>query len=187
MSLLVCLGEPIRSDARKPDSKLIAAFDKSAKGMPLRYGPPDYAYDQILRPSPDGRYVARLVTSDGEVGYLTVYPNQPGRQHFLKHDAVSRQFADTNGCVWVPGHGHWLIVSTGGADYGEGMIALWTGSKHTRMLRRAKSSDGEGFNVRGVTVDGHTLIYALIYEHFGENSPDPDYKRQGHLRMLLPR
>lgn len=60
---------------------------------------------------------------------------------------------------------------------------LWTGSKPVRLLRHATTEIGEGFNARGVTADGGTMIY----EHFGKNSLDPDYRRQGRLYMRLPR
>lgn len=160
-----------------------AVFDKSSPSTRRLPRPPEFIFTELRRVSPDGRYVAQLTDRDAEVGYLIVYRNRPGAKSLAKRDKVSQEFANVNGCVWVPRRGHWLVVSTGGADYGEGMVALWSGSKRARRLLRAKSEDDEGFNVRSISADGRSLVY----EHFGINSPDPDDKHNTRMRLLLPR
>jgi hypothetical protein len=180
---LLCL--PVSAPAGSaPRGAAGQVFDKASPSIRLPGGPPGSPDFAQSRPSPDGKYVARLVVGEGEVGYLAVYHKGTGGWRLLQKGRVSRLFEDVGGCAWVPHHDHWLLVSAGGADYGEGLLALWTGEGAARILRRAKTPDAnEGFNVRSVSADGRTVVY----EHFGENSPDPGYRRNTRLRLTLPR
>ena len=178
----VCFASifPTLAGSQKPQ-KIIAAFDKMSKGKDFRATAPDWVHKEVLRNSPDGKYTARLIVSDGEAGSLTIYRKQIGSNRFHSKYAVSAQIASVEGCVWVPRHSHWIAFSTSGS-YGWGTIGLWTGNRKFRWLRRAKS-ENEGFNIRGVSTNGRTLVY----EHYGSNSPDPHNKRKGRLYMRLPR
>jgi hypothetical protein len=165
--------------------RAVRPFSKTDATERLPPGPPgkDFPDSQCLRRSPDGRFEARLTICGGEIGYLTVYRAAVGRGPFERRYAVSGEFGDVHTCAWVPGHGHWLVVTTGGADSGVGMLALWTSAGQTRMMRRAASPRGEGFDLRGITPDGR----AVLYEHYGENSPDPEGNGNTRLRLELPR
>lgn len=179
-----CLTAGLEEGSPGPHSlkaRWILPFDRTSKSSVVRPVAPDYIAYIIRRPSPDGKYVAELSVGDGEVGYITVY-RRPGRSKTRRHAAVSQVFANVDSAVWVPRHEHWLAVSTGGAGYGDGMIVLWTGERRTRMLRRARNPEGEGFRISKVSIDGRILIY----QHFGENSPDPDLDGKHRYRLRLP-
>lgn len=177
--------------SRSANRRIIPAFNQFDKGMrrlAKLKNDGDYrggAYSVMHRLSPDGKYIAQLTRELGDAGHLTIYRRQPTKPGILLTKLVaSWRFDGVGGCIWVPRRGHWLLVSGTGV-YGPAMINLWTGGKRVRVLRRAKNPNGgdEGFNILGVTADGRTMIY----EHFGKNSPDPNYNRQGRLYMRLPR
>jgi hypothetical protein len=141
----------------------------------------DPLYKIVERMSPDGKYLAELNVLDSQPSYLVVYKLRSSPKSG-SHRLVRHVFENANGCAWIPGHGHWLTISAGGCDYGRGFLALWAGPKDTRFLRRAKSEVGEGYDLRSVSADGHSLVY----EHFGENSSDPDDKRTSRIVLTLP-
>lgn len=176
LAVAAVAGEP------KLPKNIVRSFDKSSEpSQKLKYQAPDYLFNQVVRVSPDGKYVARLGTTDAEVGILTVYRRAGKKNVFTKSYKVSQEFGNVNSGIWVPKVGHHLVVTMGGADYGSGGIALWTNSHKTRFLRRAKSEVAEGFSAWGVSSDGRILYY----EHFGLNSPDPKYKRDTVQTMRL--
>jgi hypothetical protein len=179
---LLCVVSIVSAGRPKNETCAGCVFDKASPSVHLPGGPPDYVDTELRRTSPDGEYVAQLICGGGEVGYLAVYRRGTGGWRMLRRGRVSRIFEDARGCAWVPRHGHWLLVSAGGADYGPGLLARWTGQRYTRILRRAASPVGEGFNVRSVSRDGRLVIY----EHFGDNSPDTEDKRNTRLCLLLP-
>lgn len=178
---LSCFASGALASSAKQEAGVV--FDTATPAKRLSGKAPDYIYTELLRKSPDGKYVARLTGREGEVGYVEIYRLDTGARKLLRRGRIGRAFEDVHGCAWIPGHGHWLAISAGGADYGRGLLALWKGPKDTRMLRLAKSEDGEGYNIRSVSPDGRRLVY----EHFGDNSPDPDYKRKSRIALILPR
>ena len=184
LALLLC-GNTFASAfaAPKLPKNIVLAFNKTSPGRKLQVKATDYYFKEIVRVSPDGKYVARLVVGDGEVGYITVYRRVGAHNVFTKRYTVSQTFENVNSGIWLPRFPHRLVVTMGGADYGAGGIVFWTGSRKARFLRRAKDENSEGFNALGVSRDGRILYY----EHFGKNSPDPYFKRNVLLKMRLPK
>jgi hypothetical protein len=172
--------------ATKKSITIIPAFSKASSGVRQQATAPDWVHWEIRRISPDKKYIAQIVVSDGEVGYLRIFRYDKNAKTLSLKNAVTRQFADVQGCVWVPGHSHWLAASLGGyidaAPAERGQIFLWKDVKKIQILRRAKEVE-EGFNIRGVASDGTFLLY----EHFGKGSPDPDYKRNTRFKLYVPR
>ncbi len=106
--------------------------------------------------SPDGRYVAVMTMPDAEVGEVAVYARGAAKPKVLV------RFDNADDYIWVPYHGHLLLVATGGGDFGEGMLAAWNSGRHFRYLRRAKHPEDEGYIIKGVTANGRSVVY----EHF---------------------
>ena len=187
LPLLVLGIGAIEATPRQITPKLIPAFDKSSKGMRYSANPRNHIYWEVRRVSPDQKFVACITVGDGEVGFLRVYKYDNKTKKPLVAQPVTRFFSDAQGCVWVPKHGHWLVVSVGGYDDVElperGKIMLWSGNKGFRLLRQAKNAAMEGFDVRGVSSSGRYIIY----EHYGPGSPDPNYKRNKRLKLYLTR
>lgn len=179
--VLSCFASGALASSAKQETGIVFDTATPAKRSPGKA--PDYTSSELLRKSPDGKYVARLICGEGEVGTIEIYRVVAGGHKLQQRDRVSREFEDVHGCAWIPGHGHWLAVSAGGADYGRGLLALWKDPKDTRMLRLAKAEADEGYNIRSVSPDGRRLVY----EHFGDNSPDPDNKRTSRITLILPR
>jgi hypothetical protein len=139
----------------------VLAFDKQSPGKKLKATPPDYDDKEVVRVSPDGKYVARLVMGEGEWSYVTVYRTLGKQNVFTKRYAVSDSFNIVEGCIWLPRYGHKLIVSTT-AEAG-GKIAMWTNPKRVQLLRTFKTVD-ESFNALGVSRDGRILYYQHFYQ-----------------------
>ncbi len=134
----------------------------------------------VVRESPDQRYVAQILAGDAEAGELYIgLDNKSARRHLFAHPITTVD--DVAGCIWIPGKPHDLVFSSGGCDFGVGILAIWLGPHRRMVLQHAITDAGEGFNVRSVSSNG-TII---DYEHFGEYSPDPNYTRDHHLKVRL--
>ena len=182
VTLTLLFANVIASAAAEPKlpKNIVRSFDKSSPGTELKAKAPDYIYGEVVRVSPDGKYVARLVRQEGEYGGLTVYRRVGKKNIFSKRYAVSRFFDDVGGCIWVPHHQHRLVVTNGGD--GRGGIALWNGPNKTRFLKRNSFDVGDGYNAYGTSLDGRVLYY----EHFGPGTRDPDGNRYLVLTLRLP-
>ncbi|MCW3058653.1 MAG: hypothetical protein JWQ02_474 [Capsulimonas sp.] len=154
-------------------------FDKTFCSNRLTPHEPDHIYADYRRVSPDGKYVARVTLGDGEVGYATVYRNTAGAHPWAHAKKVSREFDDIRNCAWLPGRPHSFVVATGGADYGAGYLALWTGKGQTRFLQRARVEDGEGYSIQSISSNGHTLVY----QHSGSDQHDVEFQRTHSLNI----
>ncbi|BDI30837.1 hypothetical protein CCAX7_28880 [Capsulimonas corticalis] len=149
-------------------SKKSIVFDKTFAGHKLSPIAADHFTCDYGRFSPDGKYIARIAVGDAEVGSAIVYRYLAGSHPFSRRYRVSREFVNIDNCAWVPGRPHSLVVAAGGADYGTGFIALWTGKGHTHFLRKAKFEEGEGFSILHMAPDGSSLIY----KRFGYSETD---------------
>jgi hypothetical protein len=166
------------AQSRKP-AAIIPAFDLSSPGKDLEGKEPDYIYKEVVRNSPDGLYTARLIMSDGEVGYLTIYKRQGRTPVWTKKLAASNQIDCVSGCVWVPRQGHQLAFSTSDT-YGEAGIGLWSGNRKIRWLRPAGPVD-EHFDITGISPDGLTLVYE--YQNFNVPYSKASAKKKHYLKL----
>ncbi len=61
------------SKAKAPSSVLIPAFDQSSAGIKGSYKAPEYIGSEVHRVLPDGKYIVRLISGEGEVARLQGY------------------------------------------------------------------------------------------------------------------
>jgi hypothetical protein len=124
--------------------------------------------------SPDGRYVAQLQHGEANVWTLHIVDRHSNRRLATSEDVTA--------IVWVPGHAHWLVVAACGI-YGRGQLALRSGTRRWRSLRRVKRPTEECFTLYGVTADGQIVIYGHDPDINREKpGPNPLYHRR-RLRM----
>lgn len=174
------------SKAKAPSSALIPAFDKSSAGIKGPNKAPEYINYEVHRVSPDGKYVVRLISGEGEVARLQVYRYiKTKTPSFRAKDLVSKTYDEAEGIAWVPKHGHWLVISSGN-DVAPPRITLWMGNSK-RVLKRELKHEisspyvSEMFDLRSVSVDGRFIIYdRSLYGMNGE------YKLIKNLKLSLP-
>ncbi len=176
------------SKVKAPSSALIPAFDNSSAGIKGSNKAPEYINYEVHRVSPDGKYMARLISGEGEVARLQVYryvKTKTKIPSFRAKDLVSKTYDEADGVAWVPKHGHWLVISAGN-DVVPPRITLWMGNSKRVLKRGCKSSPNlqERFDLRSVSADGRFIIYDhSIYDIRGKGSE----KAFKNLKMLLPR
>ncbi|HET6382392.1 MAG TPA: hypothetical protein VFJ58_03290 [Armatimonadota bacterium] len=154
--------------------------------IPVAFLPDEGGYT-----SPDRKYLAEVFFDFGEDRALDIYKLERHDGRVYKRRVFSG-LQNLNSFAWIRRRPHTLVGSTGGIDYGVGVLALWDGRLHGKpesaahrrawigmqawwdqrllRLRRARYEEGEGFVLLAVSADGH----AVRYEHFsiGENSPE---------------
>ncbi|MGO8669984.1 MAG: hypothetical protein ACLQVD_01230 [Capsulimonadaceae bacterium] len=103
---------------------------------------------------------------DTDVTWLQVFSNPKGGLHPAGRPiAVNDELFEARSGIWVPGHGHWLVVACSGeVDYlnQKGEIALWTGSRFRTLCRPVEPDTVNLFAIVGVTRDGKTLVYTHL-------------------------
>ncbi len=189
LPLLILWAGASSATSRQVTPKLIPAFDQASKGINYGANPRNHIYAEVRRVSPDGKYIVRLMSGDGEVARLQVYryvKTKTKTPTFRSKDVVSKTYVEADGVAWVPKHGHWLVISSGGGE-AVPQITLWTG-KSKRVLRRELKHEirspyeSEMFDVRSVSADGRFIIYdRSLYGINGE------YKLLRNLKLSLPR
>ena len=63
------------------------------------------------------------------------------------------QVSDVDSFVWVPQHGHRLVVATSGL-YAAALLELWDGGRRWRSLYPVRRPDDECFVLYGATPAG---------------------------------
>ena len=179
---LLLASAALSSALPKLPKHLVRAVDKTGANTPLQEKAPDYFSWQTALVSPDGKFVARFTTGEGEQGFLTVYRRAGKQNVWAKRYAVSRTFEEVESCLWVPNQRHRLLVGTYG-DSQVSYLALWMGANQTHYLRRGLKNKADGLNIWGTSPDGRVLYY----EHYGEGTADPNYRRDTVLKMTLPK
>ena len=166
LSVLMILGTTTVawSKVKAPRIALIPAFDQSSAGIKGPDKAPEYINYEVHHVSPDGKYIVRLISGEGEVARLQVYRYVKTKTPtFRAKDVVSKTYDEAEGVAWVPKHGHWLVISAGN-DVAPPQITLWTG-KSKRVLRRELKHEisspygEEMFNLRSVSANGRFIIY----------------------------
>lgn len=122
--------------------------------------------------SPDGRYLAHLVSGEGEAGELTIRRIRRGRSSSI----ILRREWDVDGALWLPGRPHVLVFGESEA-YGTPMLALWEGGSLHQVVR-TKDPELVGFELYGLASDRSTLIYSR-----GEDTSKGIVWRRYHVRV----
>jgi hypothetical protein len=106
-------------------------------------------------PSPDGKYVAHVYETLGEVRNLQVYVNGTDPTH----GKGLLRFPETDiwGVEWAPGHGHLLVYGEAGIT-GRPSIGSWSGQPKVKRVVAAPDGD-EIFDLRGISTDGKIVHY----------------------------
>ena len=181
--LLASVAASVSAEPKLP-ANIVRSFDKAALNTPLKAKAPDYYYDERAIISPDGKYVARFTSGEGEEGFLTVYRRAGKKNVWAKRYAVSHRFEEVDTCMWVPKQPHHLLIGTWG-DSQRSYLALWTGTGQTRYLKRGiqEFNRVDGYNVYGTSPDGRVLYY----EHYIYNISGKDEGRDLVQTLTLPK
>jgi hypothetical protein len=122
----------------------------------------DAYYDRGRYPSPDRKFVARIVHHEVEnTESVSIIDVKTGK--------VVIEADDVHGCRWVPGHPHRLVVA-GWAVFGEGMLAMWESGTRWRSLVQVSNPDREAFTLYGISRDGCSITYGHKRD-FHSNEP----------------
>jgi hypothetical protein len=137
------------------------------------YGWKGRPYEDGDYPSPDRRYLARTRTGEAAVVTLTIIDTRT-------HEHLA-QVEDLNSFVWVPRHGHRLVVAASGV-YAKALLGLWDDGSHWRSLHRVRRPDDEDFTLYGATSDGRLIVYG----HTTDLDKDPTGLDQRRWLQLPP-
>ncbi|HLI50027.1 MAG TPA: hypothetical protein VKV18_15255 [Chthonomonas sp.] len=126
--------------------------------------------------SPDGRYVAAVVSGEADAAYLAVFAKEAsGGTSSPPSFKLTMTVSDVTALVWEPDAGHRLWFSCSGI-YGPPIIGLWEGGEHYRVLRRLPDNGDYQFILLSIRADGREARYKSIVmpptskheiEHYG--------------------
>ena len=170
----------------KLPKNIVRSFDKASEPhQDLKAKAPGWFHWEVVRVSPDKKYVVRLTVTDGEYANVVVYRRIGKKNVWAKRYAVSRNFEDVMSCVWAPKHAHRLIVSAGYENEAGIGIALWDGPSKMRVLKRLKIKFNvtDNYEIHGTSADGHILYYA----HFSSDVANPKNDYDIMQTLILPK